>query len=163
MSGNKHKEDEAWDMKFQNYWTSLRNFEVEQNEGGNDSEQIELKIKIYCERILQHVGKFKRECMRIYKGIVDEMHKPYSQGGINPVDAIENDYKAFASDEDFDNDFTKIYQIKNILFKVVPADMEGNLKWKAYKREFNSMDVFFDALYILSKEETQCQVRVPLS
>lgn len=41
--------------------------------------------------------------------------------------------------------------------------MEFNVKWKQYSRQFNSMDVFFDTLYILSKDEKQPQLRVPLS
>jgi len=41
--------------------------------------------------------------------------------------------------------------------------MENNAKWKQYKREFNSLDIFFDTLYILTKDENQNQLRIPLS
>lgn len=39
------------------------------------------------------------------------------------------------------------------------------MKWKQYGREFLSMDVMFDALFLLSKPEAsyQYKLRVPLS
>ena len=41
--------------------------------------------------------------------------------------------------------------------------MDLNSTWKTFKREFNSMDIFWDTLYILSKDEESRQLRIPLS
>ena len=43
------------------------------------------------------------------------------------------------------------------------ADPFQNLKWKQYGREFLSMDVMFDALFLLSKPDASYKLRVPLS
>lgn len=43
------------------------------------------------------------------------------------------------------------------------ADPFQNLKWKMYGREFLSMDVMFDALFLLSKPEASHKLRIPLS
>jgi hypothetical protein len=37
------------------------------------------------------------------------------------------------------------------------------LRWKAFGREFLSMDLMFDALYLLSKPDSAYKLRVPLS
>ena len=38
-----------------------------------------------------------------------------------------------------------------------------NLKWKQFGREFLSLDVMFDTLYLLSKADSTHKLRVPLS
>lgn len=43
------------------------------------------------------------------------------------------------------------------------ADPFQNLKWKQYGREFLSMDVMFDALFLLSKPDAAYKLRVPLA
>jgi len=42
-----NKEEEAWDMKFQNYWSNLIDFELELNKGIDDPEVINTKINVY--------------------------------------------------------------------------------------------------------------------
>jgi hypothetical protein len=37
------------------------------------------------------------------------------------------------------------------------------MKWKLYGREFLSLDVIFDTLYLLSKPDATHKLRVPLS
>ena len=37
------------------------------------------------------------------------------------------------------------------------------MKWKYYGREFLSMDIIFDTLYLLSKPDSMHKLRVPLS
>lgn len=37
------------------------------------------------------------------------------------------------------------------------------MKWKLYGRQFLSMDVMFDALFLLSKHDSEYKLRVPLS
>ncbi|CAI2362249.1 unnamed protein product [Moneuplotes crassus] len=155
------KEEEAWDMKFQNYWTNLINFELEISKQGDDSEEINTKINIYCERLLQHVGKFRKESTEIFQKIVEEMSRPESKRTNVAINIIDTDYLPFASDDDCAE--FEVYKEKNIIFKIAACDMEGNLKWKQMQREFNSMDAFFDTLYILSKDEEQPKLRVPLS
>ena len=49
------------------------------------------------------------------------------------------------------------------MFKIVSWDMDKNSQWNVLKREFNSMDVIWDTLYVLSKDEETQQIRVPLS
>ena len=43
------------------------------------------------------------------------------------------------------------------------SDPFQNLKWKLIGREFLSMDVMFDTLYLLSKPDSSHKLRVPLS
>jgi hypothetical protein len=155
------KEEKAWDMKFQNYWTNLIDFELEFNKSQDDPEVSNTHVKVYWERLLQHVGKFREECIRIFETVVDEMIVPESQKNLHSYDAVPSEYKAFLTDDDLEG--VEIFIEKNIIFRVVASDMELNSKWKMYKREFNSMDVFFDTLYILSKDEERHQLRVPLS
>lgn len=38
-----------------------------------------------------------------------------------------------------------------------------HMKWKYYGREFLSMDIIFDTLYLLSKPDSMHKLRVPLS
>lgn len=54
----------------------------------------------------------------------------------------------------------------------VGADGKGNQvirnakelqKWKLFGRQFLSMDVMFDALFLLSKHDSEYKLRVPLS
>jgi len=73
------KEEKAWDMKFQNYWTNLIDFEMEQNKTEDDQEISNTNVKVYCERLLQHVGRFRKEAIQIFETIVDEMTTPESQ------------------------------------------------------------------------------------
>lgn len=89
------------------------------------------------------------------------MNSNGSNRNYSPLEAIPDFYKYFVTDDDLNEVDT--YFEKNILLRVVASDMELNSKWKMYKREFNSMDIFFDTLYILSKDEESFQLRVPLS
>jgi hypothetical protein len=43
------------------------------------------------------------------------------------------------------------------------ADPFQNMKWKSYGREFLSLDVMFDTLYLLSKPDATHKLRVPIS
>lgn len=89
------------------------------------------------------------------------MNSNGSNREFSPIETIPDGLKFFVTDDDLIEVDT--YLEKNILFRVVASDMELNSKWKMYKREFKSMDIFFDTLYILSKDEKSIQLRVPLS
>mmetsp|Transcript_39106 Transcript_39106/g.37432 ORF Transcript_39106/g.37432 Transcript_39106/m.37432 type:complete len:186 (-) Transcript_39106:37-594(-) len=43
------------------------------------------------------------------------------------------------------------------------SDAFQNLKWKQYGREFHSLDIMFEVLYLLSKPESDYKLRVPVS
>lgn len=89
------------------------------------------------------------------------MNSNGSNREFSPIETIPDGLKFFVTDDDLVEVDT--YLEKNILFRVAASDMELNSKWKMYKREFKSMDIFFDTLYILSKDEKSIQLRVPLS
>ena len=106
---NKRKEEEAWDMKFQNYITNLLNFEIELNKGDKDPEVLNLNINVYCERLLQHIGKFRYEWINIFETIIDDYCKSELKQTYLPVSEVIGEFKPFWDD---DLDDTKIYIVK---------------------------------------------------
>ena len=148
-------------MKFQNYWTNLIDFEVELNKGIGNLEQLNFNINTYCERLLQHISKFRQEWIIIFENIIDDFCKNEFKQTYSPVQDIFNEYKIFCSDDDLE--YVKIYIEKKIMFKIIPCEFDFNYKWNSFQRDFNSMDALFDTLYIHSREYEIHQLRIPLS
>ncbi len=155
------REARAWDLKFQKYWGTIvaadKNFE----ESTKASEQM-----------IDHVGKFRRTAVFYTKLIINEMHRPIEDRMFRPLIKIDRIIRLFCDDDPAPN----VYQINNMIFKITSRNSEikrtlgkeatetfTENKWKSYGREFLSMDIMFDALFILSKPKNDYNLRIPLS
>jgi len=144
----KHKiETEGWDFKFQKYWSSI----IEADKNFDDS------IK-YSELLIEHVGKFRSIAEFYVKTIINEYHLPNRRyKSLNTT----NTFMRLICDVDIK---TEIYLIGNALVKLVSKEEKANneSKWKSIGREFLSVDIMFDTLFVLSKPKGDYNLRVPL-
>lgn len=147
-------------MKFQNYWTNLNDFETKISRGEDQDLNI-TNVKIYCERLLQHVGRFRRECIHIFETIIEDMTCNNPKPNYIPVIEVPSEYKVFLPEEDLEQ--TDVYIENNIMFRIITCDIAPDSKWKSYEREFFSLDLFFDTLYVLCIDRFEQQIRVPLA
>jgi hypothetical protein len=100
--------------------------------------------------------------MNIFQQIVNEIHKPFTKKRYIPLTRIPVEYSIFVSPEEVRNDVF-LFVEKNIIFKMTTLTMDSDQRWKSLNREFQSMNILFDSLFILSKKEDQYRLRVPLS
>ncbi len=158
LSTLKFKADtRAWDLKFQKYWGLLINAD----------RNLDVNLK-YSEKIIDHVGKFRRTATFYVKLIVEEMHKPMLKRKYQPMRVFDTSAQLYCDDDPN----PLVYQINNILLKLTTREdvivhrlgteefVES--KWKLYARQFQSFDIMFDALYVLSKPKIDYNLRVPL-
>jgi len=148
----------AWDLKFQKYWGELI-----------DADRNLEQSMVYCERLVDHVGKFRRTANFYVRLIVDELHKPIEKRRFRPLHEITQVINLLCDDDPS----PIVYLINGILFKFSTKDSAlirksetGEYienKWKAYGREFQAYDILFDALFVLSKPQADYNLRVPLS
>jgi len=158
------------------------------------------------ERLLDHIGKFRRAAEQRVKEIVNELHKPVLKRVHQPLREVQSEQTIFLDEDEAvlgnlnSTGKTVFYCIDNICIKLAhiltPEEaaasgmqrasglgasglgssmMQGHhqqqssqideamRKWKAYGHEFLSMDVMFDALYLLSKHDGKYKLRVPLA
>jgi len=152
------REARAWDLKFQKYWSAIV----------SSNSNFEENLK-YSELLMDHVGKFRRTAEFYTKLIINESHLPINVRMFKPLLKLDKVTRLFC-DED-----TKptVFLINNMIFKLTSKEEELKRsigteifiesKWKSYRREFLSMDIMFDALYVLSKPKSDYNLRIPLS
>ena len=126
-----------------------------------NTEGLNLNLNTYCERLLQHISKFRQDWINIFETIIDDLSRSEFKQTYAPANDILNEYRIFWADDDLE--YVRVYIEKKIIFKIVPWEMDFNYKWNAYMRDFNSMDAMFDTLYVLSREYEAHQLRIPLS
>ena len=158
------KEAKAWDLKFQKYWGNLI---------GTEKNDVEDSMK-NSERLIDHIGKFGRTAEFYAKLVVNEMHKPYMERKFHPIEEVmDSTYRLFTN-EDIN---CCVYYINGLILKITGKDEKivrsivesrgedvfFESKWKLYGREYLSMDVLFDSLFILSRSDAEYKLRVPLS
>jgi hypothetical protein len=105
------KEAQAWDLKYEKYWGNLISADKDYEES----------IK-YSERLIDHIGKFKRTATFYTQLLVNQFHKPtqsISEKIIKPVDLEEGNYKLFTEDDPN----SKIYLINKMLFKITTVSI----------------------------------------
>ncbi len=151
-------EARAWDLKFQKYWGML----VAADKNYDES------VK-YSERLIDHIGKFRRTATFYTKLLVNELHKPLEKRIITPVKQLETIHRLLVDDDPaptvyvIDNLFFKLTTKENAITRTIGSESFVEMKWKSYGREFLSLDILFDALYILSKPKADYNLRIPLS
>ena len=148
------REARSWDLKFQKYWSSIISADK------NFDESIK-----YSELLIDHVGKFRRTAELYTKLIVNESHLPKSMRMYKPLVKLDRVMRLFCDDDQN----SEVYTISNMIFKLATKEQEikrsesiTENRWKSYGREFLSMDIMFDTLYILSKPKSDYNLRVPL-
>ncbi len=147
-------EARAWDLKFQKYWGLITTAD------NNYDESVK-----YSEHLVDHVGKFRRTATFYTQLIINELHKPPEKRMFRPLEKIERHARLFCDDDPNPT----VYVFNNMLFKITARGSmiirgdEREYKWKAYGREFLSVDVLFDALFTLNKPKAEHNLRVPLS
>ena len=148
----------AWDVKFQKFWSEVIDSDRDLNASLSSSE-----------RLIDHVGKFKLAAEFYVKGIINELHRPLVKRAFKPLHKLTPTLELHCDDE---KDPT-LYFINGILLKMCMRESVAvryihkqsflEEKWKAYNREFNTFNLLFNALYLLSKPNEDCNIRVPLS
>jgi len=151
------REARAWDLKFQKFWGAI----VGADKNFDDS------IK-YSELLIDHVGKFRRTAEFYTKLIINELHLSREARRFKQVSKLDRLARIFCEDDPN----PEIYIINNMIFKFTTKDVEikhtlgtdvfTENKWRTFGREFLSMDIMFDALFILSKPKSDYNLRVPL-
>ena len=83
------------------------------------------------ERLICHVGRFRKQAKKVVKLIVDSLHLPEAKRDIRPLDSnrIDSDYNLFV-DESMDKSTRMVYhsdETKNIIVKLThQADFEDD-------------------------------------
>ena len=150
-------EARAWDLKFQKYWGIIVNAD----------KNYEESIK-YSERLIDHEGKFRRTATFYTKLIINELHKPKEKRTFRAIKQLDTITKLFCDDDPAPT----VYVINSMIFKMttkssvitrnIGEETFVEYKWKAFGREFHSLDIMFDALFILSRPRADYNLRVPL-
>eukprot|EP01022_Parablepharisma_sp_SALTPOND_P010992 TRINITY_DN1454_c0_g2_i1.p1 TRINITY_DN1454_c0_g2~~TRINITY_DN1454_c0_g2_i1.p1 ORF type:complete len:1135 (-),score=143.33 TRINITY_DN1454_c0_g2_i1:10055-13459(-) len=138
-------EARAWDLKFQKYWGMIVAADT------NFDESVK-----YSEYLIDHIGKFRRTATFYTHLIVNEMHKPLEKRLLRPLAKLDKITRRFCSEEPN----PMVYMLNNLILKVCPKS--GPIP-KLYGKEFLSLDIMFDVLFILSKPRSDYNIRIPLS
>ena len=135
---------------------------------------MEESIK-YSERLIDHLGKFRRSSEFYTRLLINEFHKPINKRKYKPISLpltipIHPLLYSILCDNDPE---PRLYLINKLIIKITTKEEFVNIsggasqtifkqnKWKLFARQFMTMDVLFDALFITQKQP-DFKLRIPL-